>query len=926
MTGLAQWNMTKRFGQAVFMVGAMASCSKPTPEAQLTAAQRHLAENNLSAAQIEFRNVIQTVPNHGMAHRLLGETLLRQGNPAAAEALLRKSLTLGERPDDVLPALASAMLRLGQAQRVVDEFGATSLQVAKAEAGLRAMVGQAWLQRGDVGRAAEAFAAALAAQPGQASALLGQARIAAHENKLDEAMAKTDATLTSEPKLAEAHALKSQLLLVKGQRQPAIESLEKALAADSGFVPARLALASMLIDGKELDKAKAVLGAAGGTGGDPRMQFMNALLAVRQNNLTQARDILTAVLKAVPDYGAAVALAGEVELRSGNFAIAEQQLGRAMRLQATPGVRRLLAASQLRQNRPGKAIETLQPLLQDGGAKDPALAMLAGEAYLANGDIRRAGDYFEAAKASGGNEALARTRLGQLALRKGDVERGEQELVAASALGTQTTEPDLLLVSLHLRRNEPAKALAAAQAFIKKQPQNPMGPVLAGTAQAMQRDRSAARQSFEAALKVKADHVPALRALADLDVAEGKATDAQKRYDALLAKKPDDDQLLLALASLQARTGRGDEAANTLRKAMAAQPKAREPVVALVQHLLRRKDAAGALEVVQAAVRNNPDEMSLAMLLGSVQEAAGASKDALRTLSALVLKEPNATAPLMRLAQLQARQRDLDGAATTLVRAQERAPNDDAVARDLAAVYVQAGKMDQALKVAKDLQARKPDSAAGHLLEGEVRVQAKKWAEAERAYRAGLKVEPRSGVAAGKVFSVLHAAGRTREAEAFAADWIAGHPADVGMRLLVADRALRARDLPLAIRHYDEALRVNPNQPLVLNNLAWALGQAKDPKAVGMAERAVALAPNSPDVLDTLGMLHLQGGDAKKGLEVLQRVRELAPERLDLRLHYAKGLMQNGRAQEGKAELRELAAAKTDFPGKAEIPALLAAQ
>jgi tetratricopeptide (TPR) repeat protein len=146
------------------------------------------------------------------------------------------------------------------------------------------------------------------------------------------------------------------------------------------------------------------------------------------------------------------------------------------------------------------------------------------------------------------------------------------------------------------------------------------------------------------------------------------------------------------------------------------------------------------------------------------------------------------------------------------------------------------------------------------------------------------------------------------------------------MRLLVADRALRARNLPVAIRHYEDALQVNPNQPLALNNLAWALGQGKDPKAIGIAERAVALAPGSADVLDTLGMLHLQGGDARKGLEILQRVRELAPDRLDLRLHYAKGLMQNGRAQEGKAELRELASAKAEFPGKADIPALLAAQ
>ncbi|MFO1220715.1 MAG: XrtA/PEP-CTERM system TPR-repeat protein PrsT [Burkholderiaceae bacterium] len=926
MTHREVFGVARRLGTALVVVALVASCSKPSPEAQFAAAQRHVAENNLAAAQIELRNVIQALPNHAPAHRLLGAVLLRQGELTAAEAMLRKAQTLGESADDVVPSLASTLLRLGQAQKLIDEFGRTTLQEPSANARLRAIVGHAWLQRGEVKPAADAFAAALAQQSADALAQLGLARIAAHEQKLDDAMAWTDAALRSDARLVEAHVFKSQLLIAGNQPQPAMESLEKALAVEPAFVTARLALASMLIEAKDYDKAKTVLAAAGSTARDPRVQLLQSLLALRQGDLPKAKDLVAGVLKAAPEYGAALTLAGEIELRSGDVALADQHLSKAMRLQPSPGVRRLLAATQLRQNRPGKALETLQPLLQDPAAKDSGVWMLAGEAYLANGDVRRAGELFEAAKASGSNEALARTRLGQLALRKGDLERGEQELVAASELGAQTVEPDLLLVSLHLRRQEPAKALAAAQAFIKKQPQNPLGQVLAGTAQLMQRDRAAARRAFDAALKLKPDHVPALRALADLDVAEGKAADAQKRYDALLAKKPDDESLLLALASLQERTGRGDEAAKTLRKAIAANPRARDPVVALVQHHLRRKEAAAALEVAQDAVRNNPDELNLGLLLGMAQEAAGASKEALRTLSALVLKEPNAVGPLVRLAQVQARQRDFDGAATTLARAREKAPNDDGLARDLVAVHVQAGKFDDALKVARDLQARKPDAAAGHLLEGEVRAYAKKWPEAERAYRTALKVEPRSGVAAGKIYSVLHAAGKAKEADAFATDWVSSHPNDMGMRLLVADRALRGRNLPLAIRQYEDALRINPDQPLVLNNLAWALGQTKDARAIGVAERAATLAPNSPDVLDTLGMLHLQTGDAKKGLELLQRVRDLAPERPDLRLHYAKGLLQNGRAQEGKAELRELAAAKADFPGKAEIPALLASQ
>ncbi len=904
----------------------LAACSKPTSESLMTAAERHLAENNPRAAQIELRNAVQLAPNSGPAHRLLGAALMRTGETAAAEGALRKALALGEKAEEVVPNLVQSLLGQGQPQKVINEFATTNLADPAANAILRDSVGQARLMRGEIQEAAADFAAALTAQPGLATAQLGQARIAAHQGRLDDALALTESALKSDARLVEGLAFRSQLQLAQGQRAPAVESLEKALAIDGGFLPARLALTSLLIDGRDYEKAKSMLGAAGVPAKDPRLLYLQGLIALRQNDLPKAKDALSAVLLQAPEHRPSLLLAGEVELRSGNLSMAEQHLSKAARGPLAPAVQRLLATTYLKQNRPGKAIDTLQPLLQDAATRDAGVSLLAGEAYLANGDVRRAAEYFEASKAAPSNEAAARTRLGQIAVTRGDLERGAQELQAASLLSATQVEPDLMLVALHLRRQDSAKALAAAQAFIKKQPQNPMGPVLAGMAQLAKADRAAARQSFEAALKIKPDHVPALRGLTDLDVADAKAADAQRRYDTLLAKKPDDEQLLVALAELQERTGRVDDAGKTLRKAVAASPRSPAPAIALVQYHLRRKDAKAAMEVAQEAVSNNPDQLRLVELLGMTQEAAGASRDALRTLTALVLKEPHAVGPLVRLAQIQARQRDFDGAASTLVRAQEKAPDNDGVTRELIGVYLQGGKIEPALKIARDLQARRPQDAIGHALEGDVRVFTKKWPEAERAYRAALKVNPRAGAVAAKVYRVLTVTGKKKEAADLAADWMARNPADMSMRLIVAEAALGAREYPLAAQQYEAALAIDPNNAMALNNLAWVLGELKDPKAIGFAERAVALAPNSPSVLDTLGMLHLRAGDAAKAMQSLERMRQLAPDRLDLRLHYAMGLKQSGRVQEAEAELRELAAAKVDFPGKAGIPALLAKQ
>src|SRR5262245_19624708 len=134
----------------------LSACSKQTPEELLVAAQRHLTAREYASAHIELRNVIKAAPSNGLAHEMLGTTLLRMGDPVSAEPALRKALMLRRPPENVVPALALALLRQGQAQQVIDEFGRIELNDRGAQASLRASIGHAWLARGEVKAASEA--------------------------------------------------------------------------------------------------------------------------------------------------------------------------------------------------------------------------------------------------------------------------------------------------------------------------------------------------------------------------------------------------------------------------------------------------------------------------------------------------------------------------------------------------------------------------------------------------------------------------------------------------------------------------------------------------------------------------------------------------------------------------------------------------
>ena len=907
-------------------VSVVLACTNETSAELILAAEQHIAKHEYRTAQIKLKNAIQLDPSSGAGHRLLGTALLRGGDPVAAETALRKALDLGERADDALPDLAIALIREGQPDRLTRDFGTRRLDDAAADAAFQTTLGQAWFAAGDLRRSGDAFTAALARVRRYPPARLGQARIAAHEGKTSEAVRVVAEVLAADPQLGEAHLLKARLSLSRGQPAEAIEALENAIALDGRDVPARLALVSLLVNERRFDAAQTVLDAAPAPSlaSDPRLVYHRALLAVRKGELDKARGEADKILRQLPDHAATLVLASEIELRSNNLKAAEGFAQRAMRSKPDASEpRQLLAAIHLREGRPGKSIDVLQPLLERTDPKDPRLMLLAGEAYLTSGDVGRAAELFESAKSGAASRSAARVRLGQIALAKGDFEQGVEELRAASEEDAEHRQADLLLVAIYLRRHEPWQALASAEALIKKQPSEPIGYVLAGTSHLAAKDLSNARQSFGAALKIQPDHLPALRGMASVDIAEGHADDAKQRYAALIAKRPNDEQLLMALAQLHERVGNMTEAGATLRKAIQVNPRSPMAYGALAQHHLLQRDVKAAVAVAQEALTTNPQHPQLLALLGNAQEANGAPDDAIRTLQELVRIAPQSLSALRMLATVQGKRRDFTGAARSLRQAQRMAPANEGVARDLVAILLAAGKPEDAVAVAKGFKENKSQAAVGQALEGDVHAWRKDWHQGEQSYRRALKANPQSKGTAISLCRVISASGRKSEAAKFARDWLSRNPADVAMRVYVADTALSAGDYRAAAAQYESVVGQEPGHVVALNNLAWTLGKLNDQRAVGFAERAVQLAPDSPAVLDTLGMLHVEHDEANKGVEYLARARALAPDRKDLRLHYAIGLIRAGRAEEGKTHLLDLAASPEDFPGKADIPILL---
>lgn len=904
----------------------LAGCRGDSPERLMQSAQDYFAKSDYPAASIQLKNLLQQEPQNASARLLLGKALLETRDPVSAEKELRRALEFGQSQEHVLPSLARALAEQNEHAKLLSEFGEAKLREPRADAALRTHLADALLRAGRRDAASAAYTAALAAQPGYPAARLGQARIVALAGKVEDAVRITDELIAAQPAFAEAHMLKADLLFAVGDRDGARKAMEQAVAQSPSDVSMKLALSSLLLDLGAVDAAADQLAQARKVArGDLRVTYYEGMLALRRGQPQQARDHALQVLKSAPDHVPSLLLAGAVELRLNQPLSAEAHLRKALtRVPDHPGARRLLVGAYLKSGSAARALEALQPLVAGRDIEEPRLLLLAGETYLANGDLQRAGAYFNAAAQVDAVKSVARTRLGQIALAAGRADEGFRELEAAAEQGGNEYQADLSLIAGYMRRNALDKALAAALNLEKKQPSNPLAPYVIGVVHTGRKDIANARANFNRALELQPAYVPAAIMLANIDIGEKKPAAAIKRFEAMAERQPKNESVLLAMADVQARTGAPTtDIAQTLQRAVAANPQSVGARVAMVNHFLRLDDAKSAVRVAQDAVAAISGEPRLLEVLATAHELAGETEAAINALNRLVALQPAAPQPLQRLAGIHAKRKGYDTAIDALRRAQKLAPTDRGVTRDLAATFAAAGRFDDALREARALQTRDAAFSGGYLLEGDVNAMQKKWVDAERAYRAGLKIDPKSDALAVRVHTALSNNSRGAEAEAFVRKWTADNPPGTAVRLQLAERAMREKDLRSAIGHYQAVVAREPSHVVALNNLAWASGELGDPKALGYAERAVKLAPNNASVLDTMGTLLIKRGSVNDGLVWLERARLAAPKRPELRLNYARGLLQAGRKAEARKELEALQNSKEEFAGKQEIAELL---
>jgi putative PEP-CTERM system TPR-repeat lipoprotein len=868
-------------------------------------------KNDVNGALVQLKNALQQDPKMLAGYVLLGKIELARGDAAAAEDAFGRALQLGVSRSEIALPMAQALNDQGKYQELLERFPPESVSGSR-RLELLVLRGHAHKGQNDPRSAAQSFEAALAVNPRYSPAVASLSDLLAEQGKRAEATKLVDAALALAPGDARIWNLKGSLAHGAGDRESARAAYSKALALDSSHLDARIARASLSMELQRFDEAEQDIAELRKIApAEPRANYIRAVFLAQRGDRDGARDALnqtTAALDAVPrevlkQRAPLLLLVGGLA----HYSLAQHEKTRGYLeeyLRVYPGhagARKVLGSALLAQQDYQGAISVLEPAAKGGKADAQAYTLLAA-ALMGRRQYASANEYLERALRASGEAPAVRAELGLSLLGTGQTDAALDHLQQAFRKDPGQDRAGVALAVLYLKRGQAKQAIEVMEMVTRRDPKNVSAQNLLGLARAGAGDLKGSRAAYEKAITLDKGFVPAHLNLARLDAAEGDHARARARLEALLKDRPKDMGAMIDLAEVEETAGRREEAIRWLEKARALNRRNLLPSTRLVDLYVRNGEPDKALAVAKESEAADPENLTALAALARAYIALGDEKAAPPLLNRMARIAAFDPAWQTQIAAYQLAVGNHAGASASLDKA--FAGKADYLPAQIlqAEAALRAGDLAAAERSARAIAARYPNQAVGHRLLGDVAVARRDYAGALKAYQVALG-EEESTPGALRIFDAHLQSGNTKKAIEFIESWLKTHPKDGLAMRAAGDAQLQAGNLGAARAWYEQVLKLQGDDPAVLNNLANVLLRQSDRAALAHAERAHGLAPKSASIQDTLGWILVQQGQLESGLRHLREARLRSPDNPEIRYHLAAALAKAGRKDEARQEL-----------------------
>ena len=861
---------------------------------------------DIRGARIELLKALQADPGNELARLLQARVMLETGNGVAAQTELEKALQAGVPRDKTRHLMAHALLLQRQFDRALQEADPAVVPPQFASYGAR-MRGRAHLALEQPDRARAELELATRLAPRSADALADLARFNKMHGQAAAGEKLIDRALAFEPTSIPALLVKADLVRSRLGPARAMPYFNQALQIDPNHIESLLERATTLADLKRVDEARADLAKVQGLAPEhPLALYVEALIEARAGRYAQANALMTRTKGVLNRYPPALLLQGMLAFQLNNMQQADEYLGKVVaQVPENAQARKIYAAVQLKKGDPQGAIDTLRPVVT-GSRVDARMLALMGSAHAQRGEFNLAQQYLERAARAAPGEDSVRTQLAMTRLAQGNAAGASADVAAVLKEDPDSQQALMLSALLNMRQRNYRAALGLTNRLVKAHPQSPIGYNMRGAALLGLNDRKGAEANFRAAIAKKPDFIEARRNLAQLLLVTGRVGAGQQELLRVLEIDRSNTPAMIGLARVAAIEGQGDEQINWLRRAASARPLALEPRVALMRAYTNLGQGSRALTEARAIERDFAANPRALEAVGLVYMTMRRPQDAESAFDRLVSLQPGAARPRIHLARAHVARGRTELARQTLNEALAlRNQNLLPVYLDLIGIESRAKRLPQALALVERVRKAYPRSNVADQALGDVRLNAGQIPQAIAAYQAARKIRFDRSVAS-RLAGAYMRARQPGQAIATMTAYRQANPRDHRGAAQLADLYLHTRQYRPAVAIYENMRKQGlANDPVVLNNLAWASHQLRDKRAVAFAEAALKRAPRSAAVQDTLGQILVETRrDPKRGLALLQTASKSAPRDANIRYHLAQAYQANGRQADAVRELQ----------------------
>lgn len=878
------------------------------PQSLIDSAVKNHETGDYRAAMIELKSVLQDSPDNARARLELGKLYVSMEQIGFAEKELLRAQELGIPNSEIVLPLGQALLQQRDYKRLLREVVTSPSTPGPLQVQILLLRGNAYLGLDDFEKADAVFNKVQSLDPSIVDALVGLAKSAIKQKNLAAADQFITGALSIDPKSSSTWQIKGNLEYERKNIEAAENAFAEAVKiesnkphAGSALFLSRLGLTQMqLMQKKNEEASKNIELMLKTTPTHPTPKYFKALLAYQSGSLDDAVLLLQEALNADNNNASALMLMGTIKFAQGNWDQADMYLSTLLNVNSNHiPARKLLAAARMKMERPELALETLEQV-DESGVGDAGYLALSGAAHLKMGNYEAGINYLEQAVETEPNSQILLKELVISYIRAGKLDSAV-ELLEKSLSGKGDEgdyRKELIVIQTLLLGKDKERALKRAESLLEKRPDDPLVNNIIGGIMATMERYSEASVYLNKAVELSPDFESALMNLGRLAQVQGQTEEATRNFEHLLKINPNNSTAMLHLAQALEAAEKQEEALQWLEKARSVDPQAVVVRLVLARFYIAKKDFQQAREIAVEAYKIAPQRLDTLEILGASQLQLKDYKEAIVTLKKAVALSPESVGILFNLARAQLASNEIAQSTENLRKVIRLSPEHSPSVILLTTIEAKDGNTSEALKLLSKQQEIDGENSLLYVLEGDIHLSTGQFKDAIIAYQNAWKLAPDRKLAI-NMYTALKGANMDNSME-YLSEWLDMHPDDVGIRATRAQAYQQKGDLAKAISDYEYALKLAPDNTLVLNNLAWMYYEKKDSRAIGLAEKAHNISPDVATIADTLGWLLVESGEHERGLELLKKAAEQAPGIPEIHYHLAVAYAKTGDSDEAK--------------------------